>query len=54
MAWRKLVETLLPLPPEQVLERLDEDAATLGEKVVLPPFLEPRRQQIVAALKPID
>lgn len=33
---------------------VDEDAATLGEKVVLPPFLEPRRQQIVAALKPID
>jgi len=33
---------------------VDEDAATLGEKVVLPPFLEPRRQQIVSALKPID
>ncbi|HEX6912605.1 MAG TPA: ring-cleaving dioxygenase [Longimicrobium sp.] len=33
---------------------VDEDAAALGEKVVLPPFLEPRRQQIVAALKPID
>lgn len=33
---------------------VDEDAATLGEKVVLPPFLEPRREQIVAALKPID
>jgi glyoxalase family protein len=33
---------------------VDEDAATLGEKVVLPPFLEPRRPQIVAALKPID
>jgi glyoxalase family protein len=33
---------------------VDEDAATLGETVVLPPFLEPRRQQIVAALKPID
>ncbi|HEX6040479.1 ring-cleaving dioxygenase [Longimicrobium sp.] len=33
---------------------VDEDAATLGEKVVLPPFLEPRRQQIVAALKSID
>ena len=33
---------------------VDEDAATLGEKVVLPPFLEPRRDRIVAALKPID
>jgi glyoxalase family protein len=33
---------------------VDEDAAALGEKVVLPPFLEPRRPQIVAALKPID
>jgi glyoxalase family protein len=33
---------------------VDEDAETLGEKVVLPPFLEPRRDRIVAALKPID
>ncbi len=33
---------------------VDEDPATLGEKVVLPPFLEPHRQQIVANLKPID
>jgi glyoxalase family protein len=33
---------------------VDEDQATLGEKVVLPPFLEPHRQQIVANLKPID
>jgi glyoxalase family protein len=33
---------------------VDEDAATLGEKVVLPPFLESHRQQIVANLKPID
>lgn len=33
---------------------VDEDAATLGEKVVLPPFLEPRREQIVANLKPIE
>lgn len=33
---------------------VDEDMATLGEKVVLPPFLEPRRAQIVANLKPID
>lgn len=33
---------------------VDEDPATLGEKVVLPPFLEPHREQIVAALKPID
>jgi glyoxalase family protein len=33
---------------------VDEDPATLGEKVVLPPFLEPRRAAIVAGLKPID
>jgi glyoxalase family protein len=33
---------------------VDEDPATLGEKVVLPPFLEPHRQQIVGNLKPID
>jgi glyoxalase family protein len=32
----------------------DEDEATLGEKVVLPPFLEPQRAKIVANLKPID
>jgi len=33
---------------------VDEDASTLGEKVVLPPFLEPRRERILAGLKPID
>ncbi len=33
---------------------VDEDEATLGEKVVLPPFLEPHRQEILARLKPID
>jgi glyoxalase family protein len=33
---------------------VDEDMATLGEKVVLAPFLEPRRDQIIANLKPID
>jgi glyoxalase family protein len=33
---------------------VDEDEATLGEKVVLPPFLEPRREEIVANLQPID
>jgi glyoxalase family protein len=33
---------------------VDEDPATLGESVVLPPFLEPHRAQIVANLKPID
>lgn len=33
---------------------VDEDVATLGEKVVLPPFLEPHRARIVANLKPID
>ncbi len=33
---------------------VDEDLATLGEKVVLAPFLEPRREEILANLKPID
>ncbi|HEV7990821.1 MAG TPA: ring-cleaving dioxygenase [Gemmatimonadaceae bacterium] len=33
---------------------VDEDPATLGEKIVLAPFLEPRREGIVANLKPID
>ena len=33
---------------------VDEDAATLGEKIVLPPFLEGQREDIVANLLPID
>ena len=33
---------------------VDEDPATLGEKIVLAPFLESRREEIVANLKPID
>ncbi|RYX85109.1 ring-cleaving dioxygenase [bacterium] len=33
---------------------VDEDAETLGEKVVLPPRFESRRAQIVANLKPIE
>ncbi|HEY8311834.1 MAG TPA: ring-cleaving dioxygenase [Gemmatimonadaceae bacterium] len=33
---------------------VDEDEATLGEKVALPPFLEARRDEILANLKPID
>jgi glyoxalase family protein len=33
---------------------VDESEATLGEKVVLPPFLEPHRDEIVSGLKPID
>ena len=33
---------------------VDEDSATLGEKVVLPPFLEPQRREILANLKPIE
>jgi len=28
--------------------------ATLGEKLSLPPFLEPRRAQIEAGLKPLQ
>lgn len=33
---------------------VDEDEATLGERVVLPPFLEPRRAAIMAQLQPIE
>ena len=33
---------------------VDEDAATLGEHLVLPPFLEHHRAEIAANLKPID
>lgn len=33
---------------------VDEDMETLGEKIVLAPFLEDRREEIVAGLKPID
>jgi glyoxalase family protein len=33
---------------------VDEDVKTLGEKVVLPPFLETQRESIVANLKPLD
>lgn len=33
---------------------VDEDPETLGEKIVLAPFLEPRRAEIVANLKPLD
>jgi glyoxalase family protein len=33
---------------------VDEDETTLGETVVLPPFLEPRRAEIVANLVPLE
>ncbi len=33
---------------------VDEDPATLGEELALPPFLEGQRNRIVAGLKPID
>jgi glyoxalase family protein len=33
---------------------VDEDPATLGEAVALPPFLEPQRERILAGLKPIE
>lgn len=33
---------------------VDEDPATLGEKIVLAPFLEPQREAIVANLVPLD
>jgi glyoxalase family protein len=33
---------------------VDENPATLGEQIALPPFLEPRRKSIVAQLKPLE
>ncbi|HEX8463637.1 MAG TPA: ring-cleaving dioxygenase [Abditibacterium sp.] len=33
---------------------VDEPVESLGEKVVLPPFLEPQRERILAGLRPID
>ncbi len=33
---------------------VDEDEAALGERLALPPFLEPRRAAIEAGLRPID
>jgi glyoxalase family protein len=33
---------------------MDEQESSLGERIALPPFLEPRRQEIVENLKPID
>jgi glyoxalase family protein len=33
---------------------VDEDPERLGEAVALPPFLEPRREEIVASLQPIE
>jgi glyoxalase family protein len=33
---------------------VDENMETLGEHVVLPPFLETHRQSILAGLKPLD
>ena len=32
----------------------DEDPAQLGERLALPPFLEPRRAEIEANLRPIE
>jgi glyoxalase family protein len=32
---------------------IDEPMATLGEHLVLPPWLEPRRSEIEAALPPL-
>ena len=33
---------------------VDEPLESLGEQLALPPFLEPRRAQIMAALEPLD
>ena len=32
----------------------DEDAEHLGERLALPPFLEPHRAEIEAGLRPLD
>ena len=32
----------------------DEDPKHLGERLSLPPFLEPKRQQIEAGLQPLE
>jgi glyoxalase family protein len=32
----------------------DEPYETLGEKLSLPPFLEPKREQIESLVRPID
>jgi glyoxalase family protein len=32
----------------------DEDSEHLGERLALPPFLEPRRRQIEAQLRPLE
>jgi len=37
-----------------VFNATDEPMAALGEKLSLPPFLEPRRAQIEAGLKPLE
>ena len=34
--------------------RFDEDLETLGERLALPPFLEPQRAKIEVGLKPIE
>ena len=41
------------LSPVTGLFATDEPIETLGEKLALPPFLEPRRAEIEAGLKPI-
>jgi glyoxalase family protein len=33
---------------------IDEPVASLGKELKLPPFLEPRRKEIEAALPPLD
>lgn len=33
---------------------VDEELSSLGERVILPPFLEPNRREIVAGLEPLD
>lgn len=44
---------LLELSTDEPGFATDEPLKTLGEKLALPPFLEPKRAQIEASLRPL-
>jgi glyoxalase family protein len=46
--------TLYELATEGPGFAVDEDSERLGESLILPPWLEPRRAEIVAQLPPLD
>jgi len=45
---------LFELPTDDPGFATDEPLESLGESLALPPFLEPRREQIEASLRPLD